>query len=275
MAKAPPIAPMEQFMVHPLVQLPPLHLGGFVLDMSITNATVAMAFAALVVCVLLFAAGKRQLVPGRLQSLGESLFELVDTTLVGPIIGHAGKPYVPFVFTIFMLVLVMNMMGLVLSFGNLAHQEWTFTATAQLAVTVALALITFLSVVVIGFVKNGLGFFKLFTPSGLPWYVVLFIAPLEFLSFMIRPVTLSMRLFGNMLGGHVVMYMFASFIVGLGVFALQGGIALLGFAGSGVSFAMVVALTALEFIVAFLQAFVFAALATVYLNDVVNLGHGH
>ena len=182
MAKAPPIAPMEQFMVHPLVQLPPLHLGGFVLDMSITNATVAMAFAALVVCVLLFAAGKRQLVPGRLQSLGESLFELVDTTLVGPIIGHAGKPYVPFVFTIFMLVLVMNMMGLVLSFGNLAHQEWTFTATTQLAVTVALALITFLSVVVIGFVKNGLGFFKLFTPSGLPWYVVLFIAPLEFLS---------------------------------------------------------------------------------------------
>ena len=226
-------------------------------------------------CVLLLAAGKRQLVPGRLQSLGESLFELVDTTLVGPIIGHAGKPYVPFVFTIFMLVLVMNMMGLVLSFGNLAHQEWTFTATAQLAVTVALALITFLSVVVIGFVKNGLGFFKLFTPSGLPWYVVLFIAPLEFLSFMIRPVTLSMRLFGNMLGGHVVMYMFASFVVGLGVFALQGGIASLGFAGSGVSFAMVVALTALEFIVAFLQAFVFAALATVYLNDVVNLGHGH
>jgi F-type H+-transporting ATPase subunit a len=275
MAKAPPIAPMEQFMVHPLVQLPPLRLGGFVLDMSITNATVAMAFAALVVCVLLLAAGKRQLVPGRLQSLGESLFELVDTTLVGPIIGHAGKPYVPFVFTIFMLVLVMNMMGLVLSFGNLAHQEWTFTATAQLAVTVALALITFLSVVVIGFVKNGLGFFKLFTPSGLPWYVVLFIAPLEFLSFMIRPVTLSMRLFGNMLGGHVVMYMFASFVVGLGVFALQGGIASLGFAGSGVSFAMVVALTALEFIVAFLQAFVFAALATVYLNDVVNLGHGH
>jgi len=275
MAKAPPIAPMEQFMVHPLVQLPPLRLGGFVLDMSITNATVAMAFAALVVCVLLLVAGKRQLVPGRLQSLGESLFELVDTTLVGPIMGHAGKPYVPFVFTIFMLVLVMNMMGLVLSFGNLAHQEWTFTATAQLAVTVALALITFLSVVVIGFLKNGLGFFKLFTPSGLPWYVVLFIAPLEFLSFMIRPVTLSMRLFGNMLGGHVVMYMFASFVVGLGVFALQGGIASLGFAGSGVSFVMVVALTALEFIVAFLQAFVFAALATVYLNDVVNLGHGH
>jgi len=275
MATAPPITPMEQFLVRPIVRFPPLNLGGFSLDMSITNATLAMAFAALVICGFLALAGKREIVPGRLQAVGESLFDLIDKTLVSPIIGHAGKPYVPFVFTIFMLVLTMNMMGLILALGNLAHQEWTFTATAQLAVTVALALITFLSVVAIGFIKNGLGFFKLFVPSGLPWYMLLLVAPLEFLSFMIRPVTLAMRLFGNMLGGHVVMYMFASFIVGLGVFALQGGLASLGFLGSGVSFAMVVALTGLEFIVAFLQAFVFAALATVYLNDVVNLGHGH
>jgi F-type H+-transporting ATPase subunit a len=275
MAKAPPIAPMEQFLVHPLVKLPPIQLGGFSLDMSITNATVAMAFAAFVACAFLLAAGKRELVPGRLQSVGESLFDLIDVTLVAPIMGPAGRPYIPFIFTIFMLVLVMNMMGLLLGLGNLAHQEWSFTATAQLAVTLTLALISFLTVVVIGFVKNGLGFFKLFTPSGLPWPMLVMVAPLEFLSFMIRPVTLAMRLFGNMLGGHVVMYMFASFVVGLGVFALQGGLAYLGFAGSGVSFAMVVALTALEFIVAFLQAFVFAALTTVYLNDVVNLGHGH
>ncbi|RAK60084.1 F0F1 ATP synthase subunit A [Phenylobacterium hankyongense] len=275
MAEAPPIAPMEQFLVHPLVKIPPLHIGGLTLDMSITNATLAMAFAAFVACAFLFAAGKRQLVPGRLQSVGESLFDLIDQTLVGPIMGHSGRPYVPFIFTIFMLVLVMNMAGLLLAFGNLAHQEWTFTATAQLAVTLTLALISFLSVVAIGFIKNGLGFFKLFTPSGLPLPMLMLVAPLEFLSFMIRPVTLAMRLFGNMLGGHVVMYMFASFVVGLGLFALQGGIAYLAFAGSGVSFAMVVALTALEFIVAFLQAFVFAALTTVYLNDVVNLGHGH
>jgi F-type H+-transporting ATPase subunit a len=275
MAQAPPIAPMEQFLVHPIVKFPPFHLGGFTLDMSITNATLAMAFAALVICALLFAAGKRELVPGRLQSIGESLYDLIDVTLVEPIIGPAGRPYIPFIFTIFMVVLTMNMMGLVLAFGNLAHQQWTFTATAQLAVTATLAVVTFLTVVVIGFIKNGLGFFKLFTPSGLPWPMLMMVAPLEFLSFMIRPVTLAMRLFGNMLGGHVVMYMFASFVVGLGVFALQGGIAYLGFLGSGVSLAMVVALTGLEFIVAFLQAFVFAALATVYLNDVVNLGHGH
>lgn len=275
MAKAPPITPMEQFLVRPIVRFEPLHIGGLTLDMSITNATLAMAFAALVACLFLGLAGKRQIVPGRLQAVGESLFELIDRTLVDPIMGHSGRPYVPFIFTIFMLVLVMNMMGLVLALGNIAHQEWTFTATAQLAVTVTLALISFLSVLVIGFIKNGLGFFKLFVPSGLPWPMLLLVAPLEFLSFMIRPVTLAMRLFGNMLGGHVVMYMFASFVVGLGVFALQGGIAYLGFAGSGVSFLMVVALTALEFIVAFLQAFVFAALTTVYLNDVVNLGHGH
>lgn len=275
MAKAPPIAPMEQFLVHPIVKIAPVQIGGFSLDMSITNATLAMGFATLVICGFLFAASKREIVPGRLQAVAESLFDLIDSTLVGPIMGHAGRPYVPFIFTIFMVVLTMNMMGLLLAFGNLAHQEWTFTATAQLAITATLAVLTFLTVVVIGFVKNGLGFFKLFTPSGLPWYMLILVAPLEFISFMIRPVTLAMRLFGNMIGGHVVMYMFASFIVALGVFALQGGIAYLGFAGSGVSLALVVALTGLEFIVAFLQAFVFAALATVYLNDVVNLGHGH
>src|SRR3954471_7660763 len=179
---APPIEPMEQFLVHPVVKLPPIQIGGFSLDMSITNATLAMALAALVACGFLFAAGKRQLVPGRLQSLGESLFDLIDATLVGPIMGHAGRPYVPFIFTIFMLVLVMNMMGLVLGFGHLAHQDWTFTATAQLAVTVTLALISFITVLVIGFVKNGLGFFKLFTPSGLPLPMLMLVAPLEFLS---------------------------------------------------------------------------------------------
>jgi F-type H+-transporting ATPase subunit a len=266
---------MEQFLVHPLVKLPPIQLGGFALDMSITNATVAMAFASLVICVLLFAAGRRELVPGRLQSVGETLYDLIDVTLVEPIIGPPGRPFIPLVFTIFMMVLVMNLMGLVLGFGALAGQNWTFTPTAQLAVTATMAVLTFGTVVVVGFIKNGLGFFKLFVPSGLPWYMLLMVAPLEFLSFMIRPVTLAMRLFGNMLGGHVVMYMFASFVIGLGVFALQGGLAYLGFVGSGISLAMVVALTGLELIVAFLQAFVFAALATVYLNDVVNLGHGH
>ncbi len=192
-----------------------------------------------------------------------------------PVIGARGRPYIPFIMTIFMLVLVMNLMGVVLSFGHVVGQDWTFTATAQLAVTATLAVITFVSVIVIGFVQNGLGFFKLFVPSGMPLAMVFVMVPIELLSFMIRPLTLAMRLFGNMLGGHVVMNIFASFVVSLGLLGLTGGVAMLGFVGSALSLSMVVALTALEIVVAALQAFVFAALATVYLNEVVNLGHGH
>jgi len=151
-----------------------------------------------------------------------------------------------------------------------------FTVTSQLAVTVTLALLTFITVVIIGFLRNGLGFFKLFVPSGVGFVMACFLAPIEFISFMVRPVTLSMRLFGNMIGGHVVLYMFGSFIVGLALFALHtGGVAYLGFLGSGLSLFMVIALMALELIVAFLQAFVFAALTCTYLSDVVNLDHGH
>jgi F-type H+-transporting ATPase subunit a len=135
---------------------------------------------------------------------------------------------------------------------------------------------TFLTVIIVGFVRNGLGFFKLFMPSGMPLPMALLVMPIEIISFLVRPLTLAMRLFGNLLGGHVVTYMFASFVIGLGLFGWHGaGIAHLGLLGSGVSFLMIVALTTLEFVVAFLQAFVFAALACVYLNEVVNLGHGH
>ena len=205
-----------------------------------------------------------------------NLCDLIDGTLVGPIIGDKGRPYIPFVFTIFMMVLTLNMMGILFSVGNLGGQEWAFTATAQLAVTATLALLTFLSVVVIGFVKNGHRMYKLFVPSGVPIFMLPMMVIIEFISFMVRPLTLAMRLFGNMIGGHVVMYMFASFVVGLGAFALHSGLASPAyFALSGLSFFMVIALYALEFIVAFLQAFVFAALTCTYINDVVNLDHGH
>jgi F-type H+-transporting ATPase subunit a len=270
------IDPMHQFLIHPVISLPPVMIPGLgPLDLSITNSVVAMLLAAGVICGFLLLSAKRQIVPDRMQSLGESLYGIVDSVLVEPIIGHNGRPYVPFVFTIFMLVLTMNMLGIVLGFGHLFGRDWTFTATAQLAVTVTLALITFLSVIVIGFVKNGASMYKLFVPSGMPIGMLLFMVPIELISFFVRPLTLSMRLFGNMIGGHVVMNIFASFVVGMGLFAMTGGIAALGFVGSGVSFLLVIALTGLELIVAFLQAFVFAALATVYLNEVVNLGHGH
>jgi len=267
------IDPMHQFMIHKVVDLPPVHIGGFVLDMSITNSVLSMFAGALIICAFFWISARREVVPGRLQVLGEMAYGLIDGVLVGPIMGHKGRAYVPFVLTIFMTVLVFNMMGIWLSIGNLAGLQLTFTVTAQLACTVALALVTFLSVVVIGFIKNGLGFFKLFVPGGVPAYLLVLMVPIEIISFMVRPLTLSMRLFGNMIGGHVVMYMFASFVVSLAMFAMGGH--LFGWPLSGVSFAMVVALTGLELIVAFLQAFVFAALACVYLNEVVNLGHGH
>ncbi len=272
---APPIDPMHQFLVEKLIELPSFTIGGLTVDMSITNSVAMMMAASVALIVFLLAAGKGQVVPGRLQSAGEALYGVIDSVLVGPIIGHAGKPYIPFVFTIFMLVFTMNLFGVILSIGNLAGLELTFTPTAQLAVTATLALITFFSVLVIGFMKNGYKMYKLVVPSGmnLPMTIMLFI--IETISFIARPLTLAMRLFGNMLGGHVVLAIFGSFVVILGLFGMSGGIAMLGFLGAGLSFSLIVALTALELIVAFLQAFVFAALATVYLNEVVNLGHGH
>ena len=270
------IDPMHQFLIHKVVALPPVPTPLGPLDMSITNSVAAMLSAALVISAFFMLSARRQIVPGRLQSLGESLYTLIDGTLVGPMIGPKGVPYIPFVFTIFMMVLTMNLMGLVLGLFNLGGLELTFTPTAQLAVTATLALLTFVSVVVIGFIKNGLGMYKLFVPSGVPWPMLFLLVPLEFISFMVRPLTLAMRLFGNMLGGHVVLAIFGAFVAALGAYALStGGAAYAALIPSALSFFMVVALTALELIVGFLQAFVFAALACVYLNDVVNLGHGH
>src|ERR1700722_7237511 len=261
------IEPMNQFMIHKLVPLPVIEVPGVgSLDMSISNSVAFMLVSAAVIALFFFAAARRQVVPGRMQALAETLYVMVDGSLTGAVIGDRGRPFLPFVFTLFLLIAVMNLIGLA---------PGGFSVTAHLAVTATLAVRTFLTVIVVGFVRNGFGFFKLFWPPGVAWPLAVFIGFFEFVSFMIRPMTLAMRLFGNMIGGHVVMYMFPSFIVGRWLFGLHGGLSSLGFLGSGVSFAMVVALMALEFIVAFLQAFVFAALTCVYLNEVVNLDHGH
>jgi len=261
------IEPMEQFQVHRILLIGPVKVPGIgYLDLSITNSVLFMLIASAMITLFFLIAAKREIVPGRLQSLAETLYDLVDKGLTGPMIGDRGRPFLPFIFTLFSLIAVMNIVGLF---------PLMFTVTSQLAVTAILAVMTFLTVIVIGFMRNGLGFFKLFAPGGVHPLMLLFLAPIEFISFMVRPVTLAMRLFGNMIGGHVVMYMFASFVIGLGVFAMHGGLASLGFLGSALSLIMVVALMALEFIVAFLQAFVFAALACTYISDVVNLDHGH
>ena len=258
--------PIHQFQIEKVVDLPDVTLPvvGLV-DLAITNSHIAMTIAfGLVVLFLTLVTSNAKVVPGRLQTVGEELFGLIDG-LTDSIIGHDGRKYYPFVFTIFLLILGMNLLGMALA----------FTATSQLAVTATLALVTFGLVLVIGFAKNGLKFFLLFWPTGAPLVMRPVVGLIELFSFMLRPITLALRLFGNMLGGHVALKVFAGFVVTLGAMAAGGGLGLLGIPGAALSMSMVVGLTALEFLVAFLQAFVFAVLTCIYLNDVVNLGEGH
>jgi F-type H+-transporting ATPase subunit a len=247
--------PMHQFQIQKIVELPTVTVPGLgAIDLSITNSVAAMMLAALLVITFYSLAARKAVVPGRLQAVGEMLYGLVDG-LAESIIGHDGKKFLPFIFTLFAFVLFMNLQGMFL----------VFTATSQLAVTLTLGLMVILTVVAVGFAKNGLKFFKLFAPSGVPPVLYILLVPIEIISFLIRPITLGLRLFGNMLGGHVVLKIFAGFVIAL------GGLGVLGWAGSALALTSVVALTALEFMVAFLQAFVFAVLACVYINDVVHL----
>ena len=259
--------PIEQFEVHKLVDFGDVRLPLLgALNLSITNSTVAMTVAfGLIVLFMTMVTARPQVVPGRLQMAGEMAFGMVDD-LATQLIGPEGRRYFPFVFTLFLFILAMNLLGLFL----------IFTATSQLAVTATLAVMTILLVLVVGFARNGLGFFKLFVPSGVPFYVLPLVIPIEFVSFLLRPFTLALRLFGNMLGGHVALKVFAGFIISLiGVAAAGGFGPVIGVPGAILSLGGVLALTALEFLVAFLQAFVFTVLTCIYLNDVVNLGHGH
>ncbi len=262
------IEPMEQFLVSKVVDWPPVAIPGLgQVDLSITNSVMFMLIAAGLISLFFAVAARRAVVPGRLQAFAEMLYGMVDGTLTGAIIGDRGRPFLPFVFTLFAFIAVLNVIGLA---------PGGFTVTSQLAVTAALAVMTFSTVIIVGFARNGLGFFKLFFPPGMPLAMALPMSLIEFISFSVRPMTLAMRLFGNMLGGHVVTYMFGSFVIGLGLWGLHGaGLIKLGLVGSLVSFAVIVALLALEFVVAILQAFVFAALTCVYLNEVVNLDQGH
>jgi len=262
------IEPMEQFMIQKVVNFPTFAIPGVgVVDMSISNSVLFMILSAALISGFFLLSARRELVPGRLQSLAEMLYGMVDNVLTGGIIGDRGRPFLPFVFTLFLLIAMMNLLGLM---------PGGFTVTSQLAVTATLAVMTFLTVLAVGFARNGLGFFKLFWPTGMHPAMSAFLMVIEMISFLIRPFTLALRLFGNMLGGHVVTYIFGSFVVGLGLFGLSGfGLNTLGLLGSGLSFGMVLALTALDFVIAVIQAFVFAALTCVYLNEVVNLDHGH
>ena len=246
--------PMHQFVVQKWIELP--ELFGF--DISFTNASGFMLLGVvMIIAVFGYAASRGGLVPNRVQSIAEIGYGFVADMIRGTA-GEEGLKFFPFLFTLFCFIFFANMIGMV---------PYAFTTTSHLVVTAALALLVISIVLIYGIYKNGLGFFKLFAPSGAPWYIYILLIPIEVISFVARPLTLSLRLFANMLAGHIMLKLFAGFAVTL--FAAGGAYIAL----APLAFAMGVALNALELLVAGLQAYVFAILTCVYLSDALHPSH--
>lgn len=246
--------PIHQFVIQKIV---PIEIGG--MDFSFTNASLFMvASAAVAAGFLYFATSSRSLIPTRAQSVAEMSYEFVASMLREGAGSH-GMKFFPMVFSLFMFVLTANLLGMM---------PYFFTITSQIIVTFALALLVIGTVLVYGFYKHGLHFFQLFVPSGVPPVLLLLVVPIEVISFLSRPISLSVRLFANMLAGHITLKVFAGFVASLGTLGA------LGVGGAILPLLMTVALTGLEFLVAFLQAYVFAVLTCMYLNDAIHPG-GH
>lgn len=249
-------SPIEQFEIKELI---PLKLFG--VDVSFTNSSLYMVVAlALITLFLTMAMSRGSLIPGRLQSVAEVIYKFVADT-VRENIGEEGMKFFPLVFSLFIFVLVLNLLGMIPIPGL------TFTVTSHIAVTAALALLVIGIVVGYGLYEHGLGFFKLFAPSGVPGWLMPVIIPIEVISFISRPISLSVRLFANMLAGHIALKIFAGFI---GTLIAAGGFAALL---APLPLVLTVALTALEVLVAVLQAYVFAVLTCIYLSDAVHGSH--
>jgi len=245
--------PIHQFHLNKLI---PLEIGG--VDISFTNSSLFMVVTvAATAGFLIWATSGRGLIPTRLQSLAEMSYEFVASMLRDGA-GSEGMKFFPFVFSLFMFVLVANLFGMF---------PYFFTVTSHIIVTFALAMLVIGTVVFYGFYKNGLGFLKLFVPDGVPGLLVPLVVLIEVISFLSRPISLSVRLFANMLAGHITLKVFAGFVASL---SAMGAI---GIGGAILPLAMTVGLTALEFLVAFLQAYVFAVLTCMYLNDALHPSH--
>src|SRR6516162_4191048 len=225
-------------------------------DIYFTNSSVYMLVTVAVISLLMIGAG-RQLVPGRFQSMAEVCYEFV-AKMIRSNAGADGMKFFPLVFSIFMFVLVSNVIGSI---------PYTFTVTSHIIVTASLALLVFFTVLIYGFYKNGLKFLKIFVPPGIPIYILPLVVTIEIISFLTRPLSHSVRLFGNMLAGHITLQVFASFVATLGAFGF------LGWIGAVLPLGLTIALTALELLIAFLQAYVFAILTCIYLNDAIHPGH--
>jgi len=253
-AAADKVDPIHQFGIHTIFDLGTI--GG--VHIAFTNSALFMLIVvALISALLILGTSSRAVVPGRIQALAEISYEFV-ANMLRESAGKDGMRFFPFVFSLFMFVLFLNVIGLV---------PYFFTVTSHIAITAGLAVTVILLVIIYGFYRNGLKFLGLFVPHGVPGYLMPLVVAIEILSFLSRPISLSVRLFANMLAGHITLKVFASFILMLGAFGAAGWV------GAVIPFAMTVALTALEILVAFLQAYVFAILTCMYLNDALHPSH--
>jgi F-type H+-transporting ATPase subunit a len=247
------VDPIHQFHINAIV---PIHIGGY--DLSFTNFALFMVVAVVLSGGMLYwATSARGVVPSRAQSVAEMTYEFAASMLKDSA-GNEGMRFFPFIFTLFVFVLMANLLGMFPYFP---------TVTSQLIITVALALVVFFMVIIAGLMRHGLHFFKLFVPSGIPVALLPLVVAIEIISFFTRPVSHSVRLFANMLAGHITVKVFAGFIFSLGTLGA------LGIVGAILPLIMVVGLTALEILIAFLQAYVFAMLACIYINDAIHPGH--
>src|SRR5437899_3089915 len=248
------IDPIHQFNIEPLSTIG--HIGNHTI--AFTNSSLYMFLSVAVISLLMIGGmAGRQLVPGRLQSIAEISYEFVAST-IRRTAGREGMKFFPLIFSLFMFICISNLIGII---------PYTFTVSSHLIVTAALALLVFFIVLFYGLYKNGLKFFKLFVPSGVPIYILPLVVFIEVISFFLKPVSHSVRLFANMLAGHIALKVFASFV------GMLGAIGFIGWVGAVLPLGLTIALTALELLVAFLQAYVFAILTCIYLNDAIHAGH--
>mgnify|MGYP001228719248 CR=1 FL=1 len=240
--------PMQQFTVNKIG--PEIKIAG--IDLSFTNSSLFMVISASMILLFLFFGSKeKNIIPGKIQLIAEMFYTFV-AKMISDTAGSKAKPYFPFIFSLFMFVLFCNMVGML---------PYSFTVTSHIIVTLILALFIFIAVTFIGFIKHGFKYLRIFVPSGVPAILLPLITIIEIISYLSRPVSLSVRLFANMMAGHTMMKVFGGFVISLGI---VGGWLPLSFS---------VALTGLEILVAFLQAYVFAILTCIYLNDALNLHH--
>ena len=251
-------SPMEQFSIKPILfGHRSVHIGHH--EFIFTNQSLWMCIVVAAASLFLtLAVARPKLVPGRMQSMAELAYEFV-ADMIRSTAGEDGLIFFPFIFTVFVFVLFSNFFGLI---------PGSFTVTSQIAVTFALACLVISIVIITGFLVHGIGFLKLFVPEA-PWYLLLLLVPIEVISFFTRPISLSVRLFANMLAGHTMLKVFASFVIVLG--GAGGILAVLSVA----PMLLIIAITALELLVAFLQAYVFAILTSIYLNEALHLHEHH